>query len=92
MCKKVEEFGGAMVYQQGLTLRIRVAIGFMGILTFLFGLAALVVALTNRNDEHFVGTLIGGIFLTPIGFLLGRWGCRFKTKAQAGFYDEDQQQ
>lgn len=92
MCKKVEEFGGAMVYQEGLTLRIRVAIGFIGILVSLFGLAALVVALTNRNDEHFVGTLIGGIVLTPIGFFLGRWGCRFKTKAQAGFYHEDQQQ
>ncbi len=81
-----------MVYQEGLTLRIRVAMGFIGILMFLFGLAALVVALTNRSDEHFVGTLIGGIVLTPVGFLLGSWGSRFKTKAQAGFYDEDQQQ
>jgi uncharacterized membrane protein HdeD (DUF308 family) len=77
-----------MVYQEGLTLRIRVAVGFIGILAFLFGLAALVIALTNRNDEHFLGTLTGGIVLTPLGFLLGRWGNSFKTKAQAGFYDE----
>ena len=79
-------------YQDGFALRIRVGIGMMGIFMFLFGLAALVMALTNRNDDHFAGALTGGIILTPIGFLLGRWGSKFKTKAQAGFYDEDPQQ
>jgi uncharacterized membrane protein HdeD (DUF308 family) len=76
-----------MEYQQGFGLRVRVGIGFVGIIMFLFGLAALVIALTNRTDEHFAGMLAGGIILTPIGFLLGRWGNRFKTKAQSGFYD-----
>ncbi len=76
-------------YQEGFALRIRVGIGIMGIFIFLFGLAALVIALTNRNDDHFAGTLTGGIILTPIGFLLGRWGSKFKTKAQSGIYDQD---
>jgi uncharacterized membrane protein HdeD (DUF308 family) len=78
-----------MDYQEGFALRIRVAIGFIGILMFLFGLLSLVAAVFNRNDEHFVGMLTGGIVLAPIGFLLGRWGSKFKTKAQSGFYDED---
>jgi hypothetical protein len=81
-----------MDYQEGLALRIRIGIGVLGIFMFLFGLAALVIALTNRNDEHFAGALAGGIILTPVGFLLGRWGSRFKTKAQSGFYDETGEQ
>ena len=76
-----------MKYQQGFALRFRVGMGVTGIFLFLFGLASLAVALTNRHDEHFIGTLLGGIILTPLGFLLGRWGSKFKTKAQSGVYD-----
>ena len=69
-------------FDSGLLLRIRVAVGVLGILLFVIMLLGLLATLFSPRDEYWTKTLIGAPIFIVVGFLMARWGCKFKTKAQ----------
>ena len=69
-------------FDSGLLLRIRVAVGVLGILLFVIMLLGLLATLFSPRDEHWTAAIIGAPVFIVLGFLMARWGCGFKTKAQ----------
>ena len=69
-------------FQSGFLLRVRVAVGVIGILLFVIMTVGLLATLTSPRDERWTQTVVGAPILIVVGFLMARWGCGFKTKAQ----------
>jgi len=69
-------------FQSGFALRLRVAVGVLGILLFIIMLFGLLATLFSPRDEYWTKTIIGAPIFIVVGFLMARWGCKFKTKAQ----------